>query len=107
MPQHHNANRNTRARAGATLLGLGTLMMLGNVSWIAVRLTQLLVSFGADTVGLPVAASQTVLKLFRTVAFNPAALGSFGFGILILFIALVGIVDGLILLLRKRTVEIA
>jgi hypothetical protein len=107
MPQRQILNRNPRARAGAALLGLGTLMMLGNVSWIAVRLTQLLASFGADTVGLPVATSQTLLKLSRTVAFNPAALGSFGLGILILFFAIAGIVSGLILLLRKRTVEIA
>jgi hypothetical protein len=106
MPERQMQNRNPRARAGAALLGLGTLMMLGNVSWIAVRLTQLLASFGADTVGLPVAASQTLLKLFRTVAFNPAALSSFGLGILILFLALVGIVSGL-MLLRKRNVGIA
>ena len=106
MPERQIVNRKPRARAGAALLGLGTLMMLGNVSWIALRLSQLLASFGADTVGLPVAASQTLLKLFRTIAFNPAALSSFGLGILILFLALVGIVSGLILL-RKQTVEIA
>jgi uncharacterized membrane protein len=106
MPGRKTSSRTSRARAGAALLTVGSVLMLGNVSWIAVRLAQLLASFGVDTLGLPVAASQTLLKLFRTIAFDPSALFSFGFGILVLFFALVGILSGL-MLLRRRTVETA
>jgi hypothetical protein len=106
MRRRQTLNRTPRAMAGATLLSLGTLLMLGHVSWIAIRLAQLLTSFGADTVGLPVAASQTLLKLFRIAAFDPSALCMFGLGILVLFFALVGILSGL-MLLRRRTVETA
>jgi hypothetical protein len=106
MPASQILNCNSRERAGAVLLGLSTLLMLGNVSWVAVRLTQILTSFGSDAVGLPVAASQALLKLFRTIAFNPSALGSFGLGTLVLFLALVGIVSGL-MLLHKQNVETA
>ena len=70
----------------------------------AASLPHLLATLGIDALGAPAAVTLAILKLLRTIAFHPAALLPFAYGILVLFFALAGILSGL-MLLRKRTVE--
>jgi hypothetical protein len=90
---------------GTTLLTLGILLMLSNVGLVAANLPHFLASLGVEALGAPAAAALAVLKFFGTIAFHPAALLPFVCGILVLFLALAGILSGLILLRRNRTVE--
>jgi hypothetical protein len=106
MRGRENLNRNLRARAGVALLVLGSLLMLAKLGLLAVRFPELLATMGIDTLGVHVALGLTLLKVFRTIAFDHAAIFSVVCGILVLFFALVAIVAGL-MLLRKGTVEAA
>jgi hypothetical protein len=98
--------RNRRAVMGTALLLLGFLLLFGKLGLLAAQLPQFLASTGADAMGVPAAMSLALLKVFRTLAFHPAALLPLVCGILVLSFALLGIASGLILL-RKRTVETA
>jgi hypothetical protein len=84
----------------------GFLLLFGKLGLLAAQLPQFLASTGADAMGVPVALSLSLLKLFRAIAFHPSALLPLVCGILVLSFALIGIFSGL-LLLRKRTVETA
>src|SRR5580692_3527566 len=99
-----NNRRNFRARVGAVLLTVGILLMAANLGLAVAGLPQFLRSLGIEALGVPAAAALAILKFFRTIAFHPAALLPFAYGILVLFFALAGILSGL-MLLRKRTVE--
>lgn len=106
MAGRENSNRNLRAKVGAVLLSLGSLLMAAKLGLIAVQLPQLLGSLGIDTLGVHMALGLALLRLLHTMIFNHAAIFSFVCAILVLFSALVAIVAGLTLL-RKRTVEAA
>ena len=99
-----NNRRNFRARVGAVLLTVGILLMAANLGLAVAGLPQFLRSLGIEALGVPAAAALAILKFFRTIAFHPAALLPFAYGILVLFFALAGILSGL-MLLRKRSVE--
>ncbi len=102
---HRNAHgRNLRARVGAVLLTVGILLMVSNLGLAVAGLSPFLQSLGIEALGLPAAAALAILKFFRTIAFHPAALLPFAYGILVLFFALAGILSGL-MLLRERSVE--
>jgi hypothetical protein len=98
--------RNRRALVGTALLLLGFLLLFGKLGLLAAQLPQFLASTGADAMGIPAALSLSLLKVFRAIAFHPAALLPLVCGILVLFFALLGIASGLILL-HRRTVETA
>jgi hypothetical protein len=104
MVEHKNPGRNRRAQAGIALITIGFLLMFGNIGVLAAGFPHFLASLGIEALGAPAAAALALLKFFRTVAFHPAALLPFGYGILVLFFALAGILSGL-MLLRRRTVE--
>jgi hypothetical protein len=106
MVGRNNSNANWKARTGVALLSLGSLLMLGRLGLFAVQVPRLLASLGIDTLGVRMAVGLTALRLFQTVAFNPAAILSVACAILVLFFALVAIVAGLSLL-RRRNVETA
>ena len=99
-----NNGRNFRARVGSVLLTVGILLMVANLGLAVAGLPQFLHSLGIEALGAPAAAALAILKFFRTIAFHPAALLPFAYGILVLFFALAGILSGL-MLLRKRSVE--
>jgi hypothetical protein len=96
--------RNRRALAGTALLALGVLLLFGKLGLLAFELPRFVATLGIDALGIPAALSLSVLRLFRAIAFHPAALLPLVCGILVLSFALMGIVFGFILL-RKRTVE--
>jgi hypothetical protein len=104
MPQHNNSGRNRGAHAGTVFLTLGLLLLLTDAGLVAASLPHLLTTLGIGTLGAPVAVALALLKFFRTIAFHPAALLPFAYGILVSFLALAGILSGLILL-RRGTVE--
>jgi hypothetical protein len=104
MVEHKNSGRNRRAQAGVVLLTIGFLLMFANIGVFAAGLPHFLASLGIEAIGAPAAAALALLKFFRTLAFDPAALLPFFYGILVLFFALAGILSGL-MLLRRRTVE--
>jgi hypothetical protein len=96
--------RNRTASAGTALLALGVLLLFGKLGLLAFELPRFVATLGIDAVGIPAAVSLSVLRLFRAIAFHPAALLPLVCGILVLSFALLGIVSGFILL-RKRRVE--
>jgi hypothetical protein len=98
------SQQNGKARAGAAILTLGTVLMFAMVTVAAAGLVRFLGTLGIDALGAPVAAALAALRFLQALAFHPAALLPFAYGILVLFIALAGILAGLILL-RNRTVE--
>jgi hypothetical protein len=106
MVVENTSNTLWRARTGVVLVGLGCLLMFGRLGLFAVEVPRLLASLGIDTFGLRAALGLTALRIFQTIAFNPAAVFSFACAILVLFFALVAIVAGLSLL-HSRNVETA
>jgi hypothetical protein len=104
MAQQDNSGRNRRVQAGASLLTVGIVLMLTNLGVLAAVLPPLLASLGVEALGAPAAAALAILKFLRALAFHPAAFVPLVYGILLLFVALAGILSGL-MLLRKRTVE--
>jgi hypothetical protein len=106
MPGRENSNRNLRTRAGVILLGLGGLLMLANVGWIAVQVERFAASLGFGAFDSHTALALGLLRLLRTIAFDRAAMFSVFGDVLILCFALAGMLAGLTLL-RKRTVETA
>ena len=104
MVEHKNSGRNRRAQVGVALLTIGFLLMFANIGVLAAGLPHFLASLGIEAIGAPAAAALALLKFFRTIAFHPAALLPFVYGILVLFFALAGILSGL-MLLRRRSVE--
>jgi hypothetical protein len=106
MTQGEESSRNRKARVGIALIMLGFLLLLGNLGLIAAQLPQFVASLESQAMGVPAAVSLTLLRLFRTIAFHPAALLPLVCGILVVSFALIGILLGVILL-RKRTVETA
>ena len=96
--------RNHHARAGRKLLLSGTILMLTGAAATAATLPRLLANISFEVLGAPVAAALVFLRFLRAIAFHPIALLPFACGILVLFLALAGIVAGL-LLLRNRTME--
>jgi hypothetical protein len=98
--------RNRKAPAGTALLVLGVVLLFGKLGLLAFELPRFVATLGIDALGIPAALSLSVLRLFRSIAFHPAALLPLVCGILVLSFALIGIVSGFILL-RKRTVETA
>jgi hypothetical protein len=104
MTQRKSSGRNLKARIGASLITIGVLLLIGNLGLLAAGLPHFLTSLGIEALGAPSAAAMALLKLFRTLAFHPAALLPFVYGILVVFFALAGILSGL-MLLRRRTVE--
>jgi hypothetical protein len=105
MALHRKSGRNRRAQIGAVLLIVGILLMLTNLGLVAASLPHFLASLGVEALGAPAAAALALLKFFRTLAFHPTALLPFVCGILVVFFALAGILSGLMLLRRRRTVE--
>jgi hypothetical protein len=105
MAQHNSSDRNRRAQIGTAFLAVGMLLLLSNVGLAAASLPHLLASLGVESMGVPAAAALAIFKFFRTLAFHPVALLPFVYGILVLFVALAGILSGLILRLRNRSVE--
>jgi hypothetical protein len=106
MPVREGGNRSPRRWAGVILLALGTLLMLAQVGWIAVRLEHLANSLQSGATGVYAALSLTVLRLLQTVAFGHAAATCVAVGLLISCVALANILAGL-MLLRKRIAETA
>lgn len=105
MTHHNNSGRNRRAQIGIALLTVGFLLIFAHLGVVAAGLPHFLASLGVEALGAPAALALAVLRFFRALAFHPAALLPFAYGILILFVAVAGILSGLMLLLRKRTVE--
>jgi hypothetical protein len=105
MAQHNDSGRNRRAQIGTGFLILGILLLLTHVGLVAISLPHLLTTLGVEAMGAPAAAALAIFKFFRTLAFHPAALLPFVYAILVLFGALAGILSGLILRLRNRSVE--
>jgi hypothetical protein len=105
MAQHNNSGGKRRAQMGTVLVTVGVLLMLANLGLLAASLPQFLASLGVEALGAPAAVALALLKFLRAVAFHPVALLPFGYGILVVFFAFAGILTGLMLLLRKRTVE--
>jgi hypothetical protein len=104
MAQQHNSGGNRRAQIGIVLLTVGTLLMVTHMGLVAANLPHFLASLGIEALGAPAAAALALLKFLQAVAFHPAALLPFVYGILVVSFALAGILSGL-MLLRKRTVE--
>jgi len=107
MVLNGKSGRNRRAQIGTVLLTVGILLMLTNLGLVAASLPHLLASLGVEALGAPAAATLALLKFLRTLAFHPAALLPIVCGILVVFFALAGILSGLMLLRRRRTVESA
>jgi hypothetical protein len=105
MPQRNSSGSNRRAQLGIVLLTLGILLMLTNLGFVVASLPHLLANLGVEALGVPAAAALAILKFFQTLAFHPAALLPFVYGILVVVFALAGILSGLVLLRSKRTVE--
>src|SRR5271165_3030474 len=93
MPHRNTHGRNLRARLGAVLLTVGILLLAGNLGLALAGLPQLLESLGIEALGVPAAAALAIFKFLRTIAFHPAALLPFAYGILVLFFALAGILS--------------
>jgi hypothetical protein len=106
MARDTNFKGNQRTQAGLALISVGSVMLFGKLSLIVAQLPLFLASIGVDAMGAPAAFGLSVLRLFRTLAFHPAALLPVVCGILVLSFALTGILFGVILL-RRRTVETA
>jgi hypothetical protein len=106
MPVGKGGNRNPRRWAGVILLALGTMLMLAQVGWVAVRVEHLASSFQSGAMDVYAALSLTVLSLLQTVAFGHAAATRLAVGLLVSCMALAGILAGL-MLLRKRIAETA
>jgi hypothetical protein len=106
MAQARKATRTGRTQAGIALMTLGFLLLFGKLGLIAAQVPGLLASLKIEALGVPAALSLSLLRLFRTIAFHPAALFPLVCGILVLSFALVGILSGLILV-RKGSVETA
>jgi hypothetical protein len=105
MPQRKSSGSNRRAQLGTVLLTVGILLMLTNMGLAVASLLHFLGNLGVEALGAPAAAALAILKFFRTLAFHPAALLPFVYGILVVFFALAGILSGLVLLRGKRAVE--
>jgi|ERR1035438_1349784 hypothetical protein len=105
MAQGNDSSRSRRAQIGTAILTVGILVLLTNLSLAAAHLPHFLASLGVEALGAPAAAALAALKFFRALAFHPTALLPFVYGILVLFVALAGILSGLILRLRNRSVE--
>ncbi len=82
------------------------VLMLVQAGWIAVLVGHLANSFWSGALDAGTALSLTVLRLLRTVAFDPAAVASVAGSVLVSSLALAGILGGL-LLLRKQIAETA
>jgi hypothetical protein len=104
MLEHKNSGRSRRAQAGIALLTIGFLLMFANMGVLAAGFPHFLANLGMEALGAPAALALALLKFLRTIAFHPAALLPFAYGILVLFFALAGILSGF-MLLRRRTVE--
>ena len=104
MVEHKNSGRSRRAQAGIALLTIGLLLMVANLGVLAAGFPHFLANLGIEALGAPAAVALALLNFLRTIAFHPAALLPFAYGILVLFFALAGILSGL-MLLRRRTVE--
>ena len=105
MALYGKSGRNRRAQIGTVLLIVGILLILTNLGLVAAGLPHFLASLGVEALGAPAAAALALLKFFRTLAFHPTALLPSVCGILVVFFALAGILSGLMLLRRRRTVE--
>jgi hypothetical protein len=99
------ATRNLKTKAGKLLVGLGSLLLFTNLSLLAAGLPHFLANLGIEALGARAALALAVLKFLQAIAFHPDALLPLAYGILVLFIALAGILCGLMLLRRRRTVE--
>ena len=106
MAQARKGSRNGRTQVGIAFVTLGFLLLFGKLGVLAVQFPAFLTGLGIEALGIPAALSLSLLRLFRTIAFHPAALFPLVYGILVLSFALVGILSGLVLL-RKRSVETA
>ena len=106
MPVREGGNRNPRPWAGVILLALGTMLMLAQVGWVAIRLEHLASSFQSGAMDVYAALSLAVLKLLQTVAFGHTAATCVAVGLLVSCMALASILAGL-MLLRKRIAETA
>ena len=104
MVEHKNSGRSRRAPAGIALLAIGFLLMFANLGVLAAGFPHFLAKLGMEALGTPAALALALLRVLRTIAFHPAALLPFAYGILVSFFALAGILSGL-MLLRRRTVE--
>jgi hypothetical protein len=105
MARGNNSSRSRRAQIGTAILTVGMFLLLTNLGLAAAKLPHFLASLGVEGLGAPAAAALAMLKFLRAMAFHPAALLPLVCGILVLFVALAGILSGLILRLRNRSVE--
>jgi hypothetical protein len=105
MAQGNNSSRSRSAQIGTVILTAGILLLVTNLGLAAAHLPHFLTSLGVQALGAPAAAALAILKFFRALAFHPAALLPCVYGILVLFVALAGILSGLILRHRNRSVE--
>jgi hypothetical protein len=106
MAKSTNSSWNGRKHMGLALIALGSMLLFGKLGVIAANLPQFLSSLGVDALGAPAALWLSLFRLFRAIAFHPAALLPMIHGILVLSFALTGILFG-VLLLSKRTLETA
>ena len=97
-------HQNRKAQTGRALLLSGIVLMLMGSAATASSVPHLLTTLSVDALGVPLAAAMALLRFLRTVAFHPFALFPYACGILVLFLALIGILAGLVLL-RNQTVE--
>jgi hypothetical protein len=110
MAKHSNYNRgermeqswNARKHGGLGLIALGSLLLIGKLGVLAANLPDFFACIGVDALGAPAALWLSLLRLFRTIVFHPAALLPVVCGILVLSFALTGILFGVILLRKQR-----
>jgi hypothetical protein len=93
---------NGRKHGGLALIALGSVLLFGKLGVLAANLPDFFASIGVDALGAPAALWLSLLRLFRTIVFHPAALLPMVCGILVLSFALTGILFGVILLRKQR-----
>jgi hypothetical protein len=104
MARNSISKRNVNSRTGVILLGISSLILLGNVGWFAIQLDRFATSFGFDAVDRPIAIVLGGLQLLRMFAFNHEMTFCVMTDILLLCVALGGILTGFSMLSRQ-TVE--
>ena len=101
MARTDGSSRKQANWTAIALLVLGSLLMLADVSWMAISWQHVVRTFLFDTFKAPVAIGLAALKLLPTIVFDCTAVPSMAKDLLVLCFALTGILVGLILLRRQ------
>jgi hypothetical protein len=97
----------TRNPVAIALIAVSYSILFATRGWTAVRFDQLLTATGVNFVYPAGAVGLALVRVLGNMVFDHRAILSLACGIFVLFCALMGIMTGLKMLLRRRTVAAA